>query len=173
MPTIPSSSKTPAPRNKLPISTSQTLRTPAPPVRHILLATPLPSATRTRRRSKTSLTPVRQIQPGPEKEREREQEREEFQTPLPSAGRWEEEHSLDSITEGLDELGLGNGNEIQVLEGVEEGEEGSEGEIEYMPPKLAGAFLLRVPNISTWSRRPMLPRRAWMVFGWFLMAEAN
>ncbi|ORX36475.1 hypothetical protein BD324DRAFT_681959 [Kockovaella imperatae] len=73
--------------------------------------TPLPSAARTRRRSRQSLTPS---QP-------------EFQTPNP---RWEEEHSLGSITEGPEAVDLGGINEVEELD------EEMDDEPEYMPPSV-------------------------------------
>ena len=75
--------------------------------------TPLPSATRTRRRSRQSFTPTQ-----------------EFQTPAP---RWEEEHSLGSITEGVEGLELVTLNELEELD-----EGHSEDELEYMPPPMKG-----------------------------------
>ena len=55
-------------------------------------------------------------------------------TPPPS-GWWEEENSLESVTEAAGRLDVG-------LDGlVEVEEEGSEDEIEYMPPKVVGGCL--------------------------------
>ncbi|GFZ42949.1 hypothetical protein JCM24511_00667 [Saitozyma sp. JCM 24511] len=111
-------SKTPA---RAPPSTRPTrlLRTPAPSLQPYVepAPTPLPSATRTRRRSRQSLTqsvtPIKETGG--------------FETPAPS-GRWEEEHSLDNITEGVEGIELGT-----VVKGGPV-EEGSDGEVEYMPP---------------------------------------
>ena len=105
--------KTPAPRRHAPTN----LRTPAP-IREIMpiMPTPLPSAARTRRRSRQSLTPIGQSQGG-----------DQFKTPAPS-GKWEEEISLGSIHAGLDQLALGEVAEV----------EEEDAEPEYMPPPMPG-----------------------------------
>ncbi|RSH94296.1 hypothetical protein EHS25_004099 [Saitozyma podzolica] len=111
-------SKTPA---RAPPSTrpARLLRTPAPSLQPYVepAPTPLPSATRTRRRSRQSLTqsvtPIKETGG--------------FETPAPS-GNWEEEHSLDNITEGVE------GIELVTASQGGAAEEGSDGEVQYMPP---------------------------------------
>lgn len=76
------------------------------------MATPLPSASKPRR-SRQSLTPSVQLV-----------DKAQFTTP--SAKHWEEGESLESITEGIHELGL---------VGVAEEEEGGDGDVEHMPPR--------------------------------------
>jgi hypothetical protein len=73
-----------------------------------------------------------------------------FHTP---ASKWEEEHSLESITEGFEEIQLGVTGSAM----AEVGEEGSDGEVEYMPPPVQGTFqpafcggLFRTPVIGRW-----------------------
>jgi hypothetical protein len=120
-------SKTPA---RAPPSTrpARLLRTPAPSLQPYVepAPTPLPSATRTRRRSRQSLTqsvtPIKQSG---------------FETPAPS-GRWEEEHSLDNITEGVEGIELGT-----LVEGGGV-EEGSDGEVEFMPPPVQGGWAAQI-----------------------------
>ena len=116
--------RTPAPSRRIPPSTSRNvLRTPAPGPVIPPSPTPLPSASRARRRSRQSLTPLQSSASDLS-----------FTTPLPS-GRWDEEHSLDEINEVADKLNLSTG-----LDEVVEEEEDSEDEIEYMPPKVVGEF---------------------------------
>ncbi|WVQ92191.1 hypothetical protein IAS59_005999 [Cryptococcus gattii] len=116
MPPIPSlPTRTPAPRRNIP-SQSQTLRTPAPTLKFAeTQPTPLPSASRTRRRSRQSLSST------PDKGylSSDKQKGQQFVTPAPV--RWEEELSLGSV-------------EVEHLEGVKELEEEDDGELEYMPP---------------------------------------
>jgi hypothetical protein len=107
--------QTPAPTRQAPKQLKTLAQAPEP----ILAPTPLPSATRTRRRSKQSLshTPIR----GSESTQS-------FVTPQPSGAKWDEGDSLGSI----EMAGVS-------LEGViEELDEGSEGEVEYMPDKVPG-----------------------------------
>lgn len=99
-------SRTPAARPRQALN----LRTPAPVAEP---PTPLPSASRTRRRSRQSLTPLRQA-PGPA----------EFKTPAPS-GKWDEDISLGSI-------------EVELAEVVEVDEGDADEEVEYMPPPAPG-----------------------------------
>ncbi|ORY27629.1 hypothetical protein BCR39DRAFT_537497 [Naematelia encephala] len=118
---IPNTHRTPAPTRRQPPSTTvkHTLRTPAPGplIPESATATPLPSATRHRRRSsRQSLTPLKAAQE-PDKS---------FVTPAPS-GKWDEDLSLDSIHEVVQGVGLDE---------VAEVEEESDGEVEYMPPKV-------------------------------------
>jgi hypothetical protein len=75
--------------------------------------TPLPSASRTRRRSRQSLTPHKA-------------DPIEFKTPARSA-KWEEEVSLGSI-----EIGA----ELEEVVEVDEGD--GDDEVEYMPPPMPG-----------------------------------
>ena len=76
------------------------------------MATPLPSASKPRR-SRQSFTPSVPVI-----------DKAHFTTP--SAKQWEEGESLESITEGIHEIGLG---------GVVEEEEGGDGDVEHMPPR--------------------------------------
>ncbi|OWZ65365.1 hypothetical protein AYX15_03088 [Cryptococcus neoformans] len=116
MPPIPSlPTRTPAPRRNAP-SQSQTLRTPAPTLKFAEpQPTPLPSAARTRRRSRQSLSNT----PGKGDLGLDKQRGQQFVTPAPV--KWEEELSLGSV-------------EVEHLEGLEELEEEEDGEPEYMPP---------------------------------------
>nr|WPS94700.1 NAC domain [Naematelia aurantialba] len=144
LPYIPNTHRTPAPTRRQPPPTTlkHTLRTPAP-VSHLdsgaglATTTPLPSATRHRRRSsRQSLTPLKSQQG------ERDGDK-SFVTPAPT--RWEEEVSLDSIHEvfgaGLDEVAE-----------VAEVEEESDGEVEYMPPKVQ-----ELPWEPAWEYPPLEP----------------
>ncbi|KAK4686774.1 hypothetical protein P7C73_g3343, partial [Tremellales sp. Uapishka_1] len=104
------------PSQRLPPSTSisRNLRTPGPV--HVIeqsAPTPLPSAGRTRRRSRHSITPIKSVEPS-----------ESFLTPGPS-GRFDDEHNNSLEIDAV--VGLGEVAEVE--------EVGSEDELEYMPPR--------------------------------------
>ncbi|WRT65343.1 uncharacterized protein IL334_002286 [Kwoniella shivajii] len=114
--------KTPAPSRKV----QQALRTPAP-IRNSEGPgpTPLASATRTRRRSRQSLSNISLTPIKSQIEEQLQQQQQDFKTPAPK--QWEEELSLGSIEEVV--------NDLATLQDVREEDEDDD-EIEYMPPKV-------------------------------------
>lgn len=145
--------KTPA-RAPPPASTRtlQNIRTPAPRQQYgfhnqldVPAATPLPSATRARRKSRQSLnssgsgsstkdsvsTPLRPV-------------RDAFQTPGPAQHAWEEEHSLESIEELEATEPEPQPEVLETMQEAVEEVEAEQLEVEYMPPRMEGESLLLV-----------------------------
>lgn len=133
--------KTPA-RAPPPASTRtlQNIRTPAPRQHSVFrqptevpAQTPLPSATRGRRRSRQSLNSSASGSSTKGVATPSRNQRDAFQTPAPDH-RWEEEHSLESIGEAA-------GPQPELLETMQEAVEEvdvRDWEVEYMPPRAEG-----------------------------------